>query len=132
MQEWRHFGEDMDSEAEMTFAAALFFSLGGKLGDLENQFSADVAGVDHVMGKGSVLQRKHIDRRHGPLARDGRNPAVWMAVRELAPEERQERLEPRIHGSGRPATPSKKGTLANGWSSSKPSNQCSNSMTWPS
>jgi hypothetical protein len=35
-----------------------------KLGDLEHQFSADVASVDHLMPKPSLLQRKHIDGRH--------------------------------------------------------------------
>jgi hypothetical protein len=33
------------------------------LGDLENQFSADVASVDHPMPTGSFLQRKHFNRR---------------------------------------------------------------------
>jgi hypothetical protein len=34
-----------------------------KLGDLENQFSADMTSVDHPMPKASLLQRKHFDRR---------------------------------------------------------------------
>lgn len=36
----------------------------GKLGDLEDQFSADVTSVDHLMCAGRVLQRKHIDQRY--------------------------------------------------------------------
>ena len=40
----------------------------GKLGDLEDQFSADVTGVYHLMCAGSVLQRKHIDGRYANQA----------------------------------------------------------------
>ena len=35
-----------------------------KLGDLKNQFSADMASVDHLMCKSSVLQQKHMDGRY--------------------------------------------------------------------
>src|SRR5690242_12765959 len=35
-----------------------------KLGDLEDQFSADVTSVDHRVCAGSVLPRKHIDQRY--------------------------------------------------------------------
>src|SRR5216684_2007641 len=40
----------------------------GKLGDLEEQFSADVTSVDQLMCAGSVLQRKHIDQRYADQA----------------------------------------------------------------
>jgi len=36
----------------------------GKLSYVENQFSADVSSVDHLMRAGGVPQRKHIDRRY--------------------------------------------------------------------
>jgi hypothetical protein len=35
-----------------------------KLGGPEEQFSSDVASVDHAMRKRSVLQQKHMDGRH--------------------------------------------------------------------
>jgi hypothetical protein len=51
---------------EESFVGALRSSprASAKLGDLEDQFSADVASVDHPMPKGSLLQRKHFDRRY--------------------------------------------------------------------
>src|ERR1700680_4648996 len=40
----------------------------GKLGDVEDQFSADVTSVDHLMCASSVLQGKHIDQGYADQA----------------------------------------------------------------